>query len=193
MLNVCEGKITLHAFFVAFPKFTLGKAEQNMKKRGKQQPEVFWAKAAAQYGVSMDEVTREMQKAIDAAWDNPDPAIRKKQMQLFPHGRPTITEFIRGTANTQEIQYISNKYQLGTNMRHIRLYHDYTHNDLARVLNMERSTYSYYELGRSLPSIFTLIQLARFYEVDIRYFLLPCGCNMVEDFIKDSKRRNNTI
>lgn len=163
-----------------------------MKREIKQSAD-FWEKAAAQYGVSMDKVLREMQREIDAAWGNPDPLIRQKLRRLFPNGKPTIEKFIQGIANTQEIQYISNRYELGKNMRHIRLYHDYTHSDLARVLNIERSTYSYYESGKSLPSIFTLIQLARFYEVDIRYFLLPCGCHMAEEFIKDSKCHNNTI
>jgi hypothetical protein len=38
---------------------------------------------------------REMQVALDAAWSNPEPAIRAKQRQLFPNGRSSVDEFIR--------------------------------------------------------------------------------------------------
>ena len=50
---------------------------------------------AAQNGVSVDEVMRDMQSAIDATWDTPDPMAREKQRKLFPKGKPSIEEFIR--------------------------------------------------------------------------------------------------
>jgi len=50
---------------------------------------------AAKHGVSMGEVVREMQAAIDAAWNATDPAARARQRELFPHGKPSIEEFIR--------------------------------------------------------------------------------------------------
>ena len=52
-------------------------------------------KIAAQHGVSVNEVMREMQDLIDATWGNPDPAAKKKQRELFPNGKPSIEEFIR--------------------------------------------------------------------------------------------------
>ena len=71
-----------------------GKDVKQMKKRPNQ-PESLFEKIAAQYGISVSEVTREMRVAIDAAWNNPDPAIRARQRQLFPNGKPSIEEFIR--------------------------------------------------------------------------------------------------
>lgn len=41
------------------------------------------------------EAMKEMQAAVDAAWDNPDPVARARQRQLFPHGKPSVPEFIR--------------------------------------------------------------------------------------------------
>lgn len=50
---------------------------------------------AAKNGVSAAEVRQSIQEAIDAAWDNPDPAAKARQQQLFPDGRtPTVEEFL---------------------------------------------------------------------------------------------------
>ena len=65
-----------------------------MTKDKKQSNELF-KKIAAQYGVAVDEVVREIQDLIDATWDNPDPTARKKQQELFSNGKPSIEEFIR--------------------------------------------------------------------------------------------------
>jgi len=72
-----------------------------MKNR-KNQPEGLFEKLAAQYGVSVGEVAREMQAAIDTAWDNTDPAVRARQRALFPNGKPSIEEFIRVMAKQAE-------------------------------------------------------------------------------------------
>lgn len=45
-------------------------------------------------GISSEEVLQKIQESIDAAWDNQDPAVRWKQLQLFPAGKPTSEEFI---------------------------------------------------------------------------------------------------
>lgn len=45
-------------------------------------------------GVSSEEVLKQIQESIDAAWDNQDPAVRWKQLQLFPAGKPTVEAFV---------------------------------------------------------------------------------------------------
>jgi len=65
---------------------------------GENQSNELFKKIAAQHGVSVDEVVREMQDLIDATWNNPDPATKKKQRELFPNGKPSIEEFIRVVA-----------------------------------------------------------------------------------------------
>ena len=61
----------------------------------KKQLNELFKKIAAQHGVSVDEVVREMQDTIDVTWNNPEPTARKKQDALFPNGKPSIEEFIR--------------------------------------------------------------------------------------------------
>ena len=38
---------------------------------------------------------KEMQKAIDLAWENPPPEEKRFQEFYFPNGKPTVEEFIR--------------------------------------------------------------------------------------------------
>lgn len=49
-------------------------------------------------GISCKEVLQKIQESIDAAWDNQDPAVRWKQLQLFPAGKPTPELFIARVA-----------------------------------------------------------------------------------------------
>jgi hypothetical protein len=58
----------------------------------------IYRKIAKQNGVSIREVKDEMQKAIDAAWDNPDKTAENIYMQnsVRPDGRkPTPEEIIQ--------------------------------------------------------------------------------------------------
>ena len=71
-------------------------------KKQKNNPEGVFEQIAAQHGISVEEVVREIQAAVDAAWGNPDPAIRARQQQLFPNGKPTVEEFIRTMAKQVE-------------------------------------------------------------------------------------------
>ena len=64
-------------------------------KRRKNQPEGVFAEIARKHGIPVDEVIKEIQIALDAAWDNPDPAIRATQRRHFPNGKPTVEEFLR--------------------------------------------------------------------------------------------------
>lgn len=51
---------------------------------------------AAQEGVSVAEVRRSMQEALDAAWDNPEGQAERQR--LFPGGKPSLEDFILGVA-----------------------------------------------------------------------------------------------
>ena len=66
---------------------------------------------------------------------------------------------------------------LGAHLRFIRESRtDYTQTDVARMLYMDRSTYSKYELGKSEPSIDTLKKLCGILGVDATT-LLNCEEN----------------
>ena len=52
-------------------------------------------------------------------------------------------------------------------MRGLRELHAYTQQEVAQQLHVERSTYTWYELGRVIPKIDTLVRLASLYGVSV--------------------------
>jgi|GEM_PF-1802422 len=46
---------------------------------------------------------------------------------------------------------------------------------LSEMLNVDRSTYSYYELGKSRPSFESVIKIALFYNVSVDYLINNVG------------------
>lgn len=64
--------------------------------------------------------------------------------------------------------YISN---LAKKLKMLRHKYDLTQDDVANALEINRSTYAYYEIGRTSPSIDILIALTHFYRVPIDFLL----------------------
>lgn len=60
---------------------------------------------------------------------------------------------------------------LAKSIKLFRLYNGYTQKQVADILNIERSTYAYYESGKSVPDIETIIKLARLYNISIDFLL----------------------
>lgn len=56
---------------------------------------------------------------------------------------------------------------LPTNLRYLREKNKYTQRLVAKVLDIERSSYAYYELGASEPNLDNLSRLARFFDVTL--------------------------
>lgn len=52
-------------------------------------------------------------------------------------------------------------------MKHIRKSRNITQDDIANYLKIDRSTYAYYETGKTVPSIYTIQKIADFYGVTI--------------------------
>ena len=50
----------------------------------------------------------------------------------------------------------------------------YTQEDVAAYIHVDRSTYCYYELGKTRPRLDTLVKLAHLYQVSIDYLLGVC-------------------
>lgn len=61
---------------------------------------------------------------------------------------------------------LNNQWITG-NLIGLRLEKGLTQNEIAKRLGVSRSAYTYYETGRSEPSISSLIKLSDFYEVSI--------------------------
>lgn len=56
---------------------------------------------------------------------------------------------------------------LAANLKMLRLQHGLTQKQVADALNIERSTYTYYERGRTLPTFSTIQKLARIFDISI--------------------------
>lgn len=65
-------------------------------------------------------------------------------------------------------------------LKKIRLGCGFTQKQIADVLGVDRSTYTYYEIGKTSPDIKTLIKMARMFNVDYVDFFLDCEKNVLE-------------
>lgn len=63
--------------------------------------------------------------------------------------------------------------QLSASLRTLRLNVDMKQETLAEFLHISRSTYSCYETGCSVPSVFTLYSLCQLYDVPMETFFAP--------------------
>ena len=72
----------------------------------------------------------------------------------------------------KQIKYIRNKEQLGINLKRARENAELTQSKVSRAISLNRSSLAYYELGKTTPTIFTLIKLAGMYNVDLLDLLL---------------------
>lgn len=76
---------------------------------------------------------------------------------------------------------------LKQNLRYLRLVNDMRQSDIAAYLHVERSTYTYYELGKTSPSIISLVMLSRLFRVTVDELLLK---NCSENLYTPACRRN---
>ena len=75
------------------------------------------------------------------------------------------------------------KSELGKNLRALREKCGFTQQQLANALNIDRSTYSYYEAGKTSPDIPALIALANIFSVSTDELL---GQEASVSFVRDS-------
>lgn len=81
-------------------------------------------------------------------------------------------------------------------LRQIRVEHKMTQQNIADVLGVDRTTYTFYETGVSKPSLVTLAKLADIYNVTVGYLLgveenNPALKRMPEDYGVDCKLESN--
>lgn len=60
---------------------------------------------------------------------------------------------------------------LGERLRFLRRQNGFTQRKIAEILNIDRSTYTYYEIGKTTPDINTIKRLASIFKVSIDYLL----------------------
>lgn len=81
-------------------------------------------------------------------------------------------------------------------LRQIRVEHKLTQQNIADVLGIDRTTYTFYETGVSKPSLVTLAKLADIYNVTVGYLLgveenNPKLKRIPEDYGADCKLESN--
>lgn len=59
------------------------------------------------------------------------------------------------------------KLRIGERLRELRIKSGFTQSQIAKVLNIDRSTYSYYEIGKTTPDVSTLMALAKIFNISI--------------------------
>ena len=69
-------------------------------------------------------------------------------------------------------QLIQDKYDLVKNLKDYREDADLSQQKVADKLHMERSTYTYYENGKTIPDIFTIIKLAKIFNVSLARLII---------------------
>ena len=61
---------------------------------------------------------------------------------------------------------------LNQKLKMLRVYHNYTQSEIAKILDVNRSTYAYYETGRAEPSLCVLKMLSAIYHVSTDFLLV---------------------
>lgn len=62
-------------------------------------------------------------------------------------------------------------YSVGESLRIVRKEHNLKQKDIADAIGIDRSTYSFYETGKTNPTIETMCALAKIYNVTIGYLI----------------------
>lgn len=63
------------------------------------------------------------------------------------------------------------KICINERLRELRIKSGYTQYQIAKILNIDRSTYSYYEIGKTMPDITVLLKLSRIFNIPINEML----------------------
>ncbi len=74
------------------------------------------------------------------------------------------------------------KLRINERLRELRVKSGYTQGQIAKILNIDRSTYSYYEIGKTTPDVSTLMTLAKVFNISIDELLAEeSGARAVAD------------
>ena len=84
---------------------------------------------------------------------------------------------------------------LGERLRYLRQKNGLTQRKVAEILNIDRSTYTYYETGKTSPDASSLKRLARMFDVSVDYILdnHPQGLSGNDDGYDVWKRNRDTF
>lgn len=63
------------------------------------------------------------------------------------------------------------RIHINERLRELRIKSGYTQSQIAKILNIDRSTYSYYEIGKTMPDVSSLLTLSKVFNISISELL----------------------
>ncbi len=88
---------------------------------------------------------------------------------------------------------LDKQMRVAENIKYLRNVFGYTQTEIADVLHMCRSTYAYFEAGKKMLGVDTLLDLAEFYHVRIDTILQSDRDKFVNDVIFSDRCKNQAV
>lgn len=89
-------------------------------------------------------------------------------------------------------------FKLNERLRELRIKNGYTQSQVAKILNIDRSTYAYYETGKTRPDVSSLLTLSRVFNISISELLADesfpqnvAEPNIVHDYMRAKKNSSH--
>ena len=89
--------------------------------------------------------------------------------------------------------------ELARQMRALRTVNHYTQQQIADLLNIDRTTYTSYEISKNTPDIMLLDAFARIFHVDLDFILhidtqnVDALCDEIETYVADNKEPSYSL
>lgn len=110
-----------------------------------------------------------------AGWENGIDAIPLLKLNDFCNYYGISLDYICGLTNTKKYEIINDKIDketLGNSLKSIRITNNDSQEEVAKIIKVDQSNYSKYELGKILIHTYPLIDFAKHYKASIDYL---CG------------------
>ena len=110
-----------------------------------------------------------------AGWENGIDAIILPYLNEFCNYYGICLDYIYGLTDTKKYDVINNKIDkkiIGKHLKKVRTQNHNTQEKVAKIINVDQSNYSKYELGKTLVHTYPLIEFAKYYKVSIDWL---CG------------------
>lgn len=76
-------------------------------------------------------------------------------------------QFVFSEKNIKDIKPIT----LGLQLQRLRRFNRLRQHEVSEALGVERSTYAYYEIGKTRPEYETLLKISQLYDVSLQFLL----------------------
>ena len=107
-----------------------------------------------------------------AGWENGIDAIPLIKLNDFCNYYGISLDYICGLSDIKKYDIVNteiDKEVLGNNLKDIRIKHNDSQDKVAKIIKVDQSNYSKYELGKILIHTYPLIDFAKHYKVSIDY------------------------